>query len=88
MCIIYEQLWVRLDQFSAYTVNLCKKGYSKIEKTKILLTNDSLIGHEKPFVIFLRVAVLHRFYCTEFGFQESTSIGINLVQNLRVHIGR
>ena len=63
------------------------RAHSKIDKTKILMTNGSLtkvksiaesplgafcnnfdlhlaiIGLENQFSVFLRVAVLHRFYC-------------------------
>ena len=59
----------------------CLKGPLKKDKTKILMTNGSLmkierehsailltciqrlIGLENHVLIFLRVAVLHRFYC-------------------------
>ena len=67
----------------------CVKWPLKIDKTKILMTNGSLmkvksvaecspyfgafcnsfdlhsaiIGLENQFLLFLRVAVLHRFYC-------------------------
>ena len=53
----------------------CEKRQLKIDKTKILMTNgcsslmkvwpalSDIIGLENQFVVFLRVVVLHRFYC-------------------------
>ena len=49
----------------------CVKRPLKKDKSKILMTNGSLmkvestgiIGIENQFLVFLRVAVLHRFYC-------------------------
>ena len=39
--------------------------HSKIDKIKILMTNEgqTVIGLENQFSVFLRVAVLLRFYC-------------------------
>ena len=47
-----------------------QNGHSKIGKTKIVMTNGSLmkvvIIAECNFLFFLRMAILHRFYCTIF----------------------
>ena len=72
---------------STFTVKPVLSGYSKIDKTKILMTNGGLMKVEsiaecspwsilqyfwsassdnwswKPFLVFSRVTVLHRFYC-------------------------
>ena len=69
------------------TVKPVLRGHSKVDKTKILTTNGSLmkvksiaecfgafcntfdlnlaiIGLENQFLVFLRVAILDRLYCT------------------------
>ena len=67
-----------IGQHLGGTVRPVLSGHSKIDNTKILMTNGSLmkvksiaecsplvtIGLENPFFVFLRVAILHRFYCT------------------------
>ena len=82
-----SRLW--LVPYGLCTVKPVWSGHSKIEKTKILMTNGSLMKVESvaecskgsilqyfqpslsdnwywnQFVVFLRVAVLHRFYCTD-----------------------
>ena len=56
------------------TVKPVLSGHSKIDKTKVLMENGSLMkvesiaecsDLEKQFLVFLRVAVLDRFYCTD-----------------------
>ena len=67
--------------FLAHTIIPVLSGYSKIDKTKILMTNGSLmrvksilrtivdqhyaiIGLERQFLVFFRVADLDSFKCT------------------------
>ena len=62
------------EPFFLYNIKPVLNGHSKIDKTKILLPNGSLmvntfdlhyaiISIEYQYFVFLRVAVLYRFYC-------------------------
>ena len=89
--LLPQATWITLWPASSFiwnnTVKPVYNGPSKIDKTKILMTNGSLIKVKsiaecspwsilqyfwpalsdtrswKPILVFLRVVVLHRFYC-------------------------
>ena len=64
ICAVLPELW--LHELLMYSKTSAKRPLKNRQNKRMLMTNGSLMqikSIESHYLVFLRVAVLHRFYC-------------------------